>query len=544
VASPYRGRAEVIAKLEPLEHAGRQASPHHDGIEGMAAAQTEKVVQIWARPSLLLAVASLVLHALANGHYDFFRDELYFIICGDRPDWGYVDQPVIVPLLASWSHSIFGDSLLGFRLLPAFVMTATVALTAEFTRVVGGGRFAQWLAGLCVMLGPIFLIQGVLFSTDMFQALTWLGLGWVLVRLEQTGDERWWLAFGAIAGFSLNTKYLIAFYLVALVIALLATPKRNSLLGPWVYLGALLAGVMVLPNVMWQQAHGWPFIELGKAGASGKNIAMSPMAFFLQQIILIGPWASIVWLCGLWTGFVRPRIAIARAFPIAWLVLLVAFDASHGKAYYLSAIYPTLLAFGAAQIEEWVGNAIARGAALAIVVVFAVLAAPFALPILPVDVFMRYERSIRFMPSAGEHQKLSLLPQYYADMFGWREMANKVAAIYWSLPPQDRARAVFFGNNYGEAAAIDIFGHHLGLPPAISGHNNYYIWGPRGHDGSVIIIIGGSSKHYADLFRSFKIAGRIDALYAMPYERDKPIYVLRGMKMPLKDYWPKVKAYN
>ena len=148
------------------------------------------------------------------------------------------------------------------------------------------------------------------------------------------------------------------------------------------------------------------------------------------------------------------------------------------------------------------------------------------------------------MPSAGEHQILGELPQYYADMFGWREMAEKIAAIYWSLPPQDRARAVFYGENYGEAAAIDVFGRRLGLPPAISGHNNYYMWGPRGHDGSVMIIIGGSTEHYADLFRSFEVAGRIETPYAMPYETGKPIYVLRNLKTPLEDYWPNVKKYR
>jgi hypothetical protein len=496
------------------------------------------------RPSVLLALLSLVLHALANGRYGFFRDELYFIVCGDRPDWGYVDQPAIVPLLASWSHALFGDFLWGFRLLPALVMSATVALTAEFTRIVGGSRFAQWLAGLCILLGPIFLLQGVLFSTDMFQTLTWLGLGWVLVRIEQTGNERGWLAFGAIVGFSLNTKYLIAFYLVGLAVGLLATPKRRSLLRPWVYLGALLAGVMVLPNVLWQQAHGWPFIELGKAGAGGKNIEMSPLAFFLQQVIFTGPLATIVWLCGLWACLVRPKFAVARAFPIAWAILLLVFDASHGKAYYLSAIYPTLLVFGAVRIEEWIHNAIARGAVLAGIVVLGALAAPLTLPILPLDGFIRYQKTIGFAPSAGEHQALGVLPQYYADMFGWQEMAEKVAAVYRTLPPQDRARAVFYAENYGEAAAIDVFGRRLGLPPAISGHNNYYIWGPRDRDGSVVIIIGGSTQHYSELFRSFEIAGRIDTPYAMPYETDKPIYVLRGMKISLNEYWPKVKHYN
>ena len=241
---------------------------------------------IGLRPSVLLALASLLLHALAGGRYGFFRDELYFIVCGDRPDWGYVDQPAVVPLLASWAHALFGDFLWGFRLLPALVMSAAVALSAEFARVIGGGRFAQWLTGLGVLLAPIFLLLGGLFYTDMFQALTWLGLAFVLVRLEQTGDERWWLAFGAIAGFSLNTKYAIAFYLAGLAIGLLATPQPiKSLRRPWIYLGALVAGVMILPNLLWQQAHGWPFLELGKAAVGGKNLAMSPSMFLLQQAL-------------------------------------------------------------------------------------------------------------------------------------------------------------------------------------------------------------------------------------------------------------------
>jgi hypothetical protein len=241
---------------------------------------------------------------------------------------------------------------------------------------------------------------------------------------------------------------------------------------------------------------------------------------------------------------VRPKLAVARAFPIAWLMLLLAFAISHGKAYYLSAIYPTLLVFGAVQIEQWLANAIARGIALAALVVAGVVTAPLTLPILPLDLFVRYQSTIGYMPSVGEHQRLGVLPQYYADMFGWPEMAAAIATVYDSLPAQDRSRAVFFGNNYGEAAAIDVFGRALGLPAAISGHNNYYLWGPRDHDGSVVIIVGGNRNHYQELFDSVEIAGRITTRFAMPYETDQPIYVLRGMKVPLQDYWPKAKSYQ
>ena len=500
----------------------------------------------WSRPSIALGLATLTIHLLFNGGYGFFRDELYFIVCGDRPAWGYVDQPPLVPLIASWSHALFGNFLMGFRLPPALAISATVALTAEFSRLLGGGRFAQWLAGLCVLGSGYYLAIGLLLTTDLIQPLTWLGLSWCLVRLVQTGDERWWIPFGVIAGVGLFSKYLIAFYLVALAAGVLATPLRRSLARPWVYAAAAIAFLIVLPNVWWQQAHGWPFLELGKAGASGKNLALSPFAFFVQQILLIGPMALPVWLAGLWALAVRPRFAAYRVFPIAYVLLFVLFIVSHGKAYYLSSIYPTLLAFGAIAIEGWLKKPVARNAALAAVVFVAAILSPMAIPILPVETYIAYANAIDIAPSAtaGEHLKLGVLPQTYADMFGWRKMAAKVARVYWSLPPADRAKAVFFGNNYGEAAAIDVFGRPLGLPPAISGHNNYYLWGPRGHDGSVIIIIGGSKEHYASLFRSFDVAGQIDSRYAIPYETNKPIYVLRGMKIPLTTYWPEVKNYR
>ena len=498
----------------------------------------------WFRPSLLLALATLAIHLLVNGRYGFFRDELYFIVCGRHPDWGYVDQPPLIPLIASWSYAGFGSFLLGFRLVPALAMAATVALTAEFAQLVGGGRFAQTLGGLCVLGGAVFLAHGLLLSTDMFQALTWLGCSWCVVRLAQSGDERWWLAFGAIAGFSLLGKYLIAFYLVALAVGLMVTPLRRSLARPWVYAGAAIAFIVLLPNLLWQWHHDWPFFELGAAGAEGKNLALSPLAFFTQQILLIGPASLPVWLAGLWAGLVRPAQPVHRAFAIAYLLLFAVFVATHGKAYYLAPIYPILLAIGTVAIERKMQNNGLRATSLAVVACIAVLLAPMAVPVLPVETYIAYARTIGISPTAlsSEHQRLGQLPQHFADMFGWPEMAGQITAVYEKLPPDDRRRAVFYGQNYGEAAAIDVFAP--ALPPAISGHNNYYVWGPRGHDGSVVIIIGGDRKKMEGQFRSVEEVGYINTPYAIPYETNKPIYVLRGARIPLPDMWPGVKHYE
>ena len=489
---------------------------------------------------------SFAIHLFINGRYGFFRDELYFIVCGQRPDWGYVDQPPLIPLLAAGSYWLFGKWLLGFRLLPALVMSATVAASSEFTRAIGGGRFAQSLAGLCMLGAGFFLVDGFLFFTDMFQPLTWLALGWFLVLIARGKDERWWLAFGVVTGFSLLTKYTIAFYLLALAPGLLLTPLRRSFTRPWLYAGAGIALLMVAPNILWQQQHGWPFLEVGTAGSNGKNIPLSPLAFFLQQLIFIGPLAAPVWLAGLWVTAVKPAQSIWRVFPVAWVLLFAFFVATHGKPYYLTPIYPTLLGFGAVTIETWLTARTPRALVLGVVALVAALASPLAVPVLSPQAYVAYAAALGLGPSTAalERSKLGALPQQFADMFGWPEMAAKIAAVYRGLPPAERAKAVFFGQNYGEAAAIDIFGKDLGLPPAISGHNNYYLWGPMGHDGSVMIVIGGNLKPEQSLFQSVTQVGVTDAPYAMPYETGKPIYVLRGLKEPMAVLWPSLKHYQ
>jgi Dolichyl-phosphate-mannose-protein mannosyltransferase len=514
----------------------------------MIAGDKRGFLSIGREPWLILGLATLAIHLVFNAGYGIFRDELYFIVCGDRPAWGYVDQPPLIPLLASWSHALFGNFLVGFRLIPALALSATVALSAEFARALGGGRFAQWLAGLCVLFSPQFLAIGLLFTTETFQPLTWLACGWFLVRLAQTGDERWWMPFGVVVGLSLLSKYAIAFYVAALGIGLLATPERRSLLRPWVYVGALIGAIVVLPNVQWQHSHGWPFLELGKAAVNGKNVALSPVAFFAQQLLVMGPLSAPVWIAGLWASLRRPKLAVYRAFSIAYAVLFIFFVINHGKAYYMTPIYPTLLGIGAVAIESWLQSPAwrrARRAALVSVAVAGAIGAPMAIPVLSEKAFIAYSRMLGIAPSAtaAEHQKLGLLPQHFADQHGWPEMAAQVAAVYHALPPPDRAKAVFLGLDYGQAAAIDIFGRSLGLPPAISGHNNYYLWGPQGHDGSVVIILGLYSEGLLPAYGRVEVAGKIDNPYAMPFETG-PIYVLRDPKVPFSFIWPRLRHYE
>jgi len=497
-------------------------------------------------PAVILGAACLTLHVAFNASYGVFRDELYFIVCGRHPAFGYVDQPPLVPLIAAASDDLFGTALTPLRLAPALAMAATVAMTAEFARLLGGGRFAQWLSGLAVLLAPIFLVNGLLLSTDMLQPLTWLGCSWCLTRLTQTRDERWWLPFGAIVGVSFESKYLIAFYAVGLAIGVIATPLRRSLLHPWIYGGAAIAVSIAAPNLAWQATHGWPFLEIASAGAAGKNLTLSPLAFIGQQALLVGPVAAPMWIAGLWSLSTRSPEPELRVFPVAYVVMAIFFVVSHGKAYYLAPIYPTLLAAGAIAVESWFASRVFRRSATSAIVVAGLATLPIVLPVLPPDQLIHYSRALGLAPSttATERGAQSVLPQYFADMFGWREMAAQVSAVYRALPAIDRKDAVFFGRNYGEAAALDVYGPSLQGPPAISGHNTYFLWGPRGFSGAVVIVAGGDASRLATMFSDVQVAGRIDNPYAMPFETNIPVYVLRSPRAPLSQIWPTLKHYD
>jgi hypothetical protein len=514
----------------------------HHGREGTLIIDWRKVVC----PAVVLGAVTFLIHLAFNGGYGISRDELYFIVCGQRLAWGYVDQPPLVPLIAAWSYALAGDWLTGFRLVPALTMAITVGLTADFARLIGGGRFAQILAGLCALAAPVFLADGLFVSTDMFQPLTWLGVAWCLVRLAQTNDQRWWIALGLVVAFSLWSKYAIVFFVAALAVGAVFTPLRKSLTKPWVYAAAVLVAVLVLPNILWQQNHGWPFLELGSAGVHGKNRVLPVGAFFGQQLLLMGPTLALVWIAGLWKFAVKPAHAAYRVFPIAFVLLAAFFIVEHGKATYMMAIYPMLFASGAVFWESVLEPLWARGIALFLAASMGVMLAPLVLPVLSEEGYIAYAEAIGISPkaTAGENLKLARLPQHFADMHGWPQMAAKVAAVYHALPPADRAKAVFFGTNYGEAAAIDVYGRKLGLPPAIGDHNNYWIWGLQGHDGSVIIEIGGTREDHLRDFNSVEQAGELDDPYAMPYETHQPIWVERGLKEPLDKVWLKIKHYG
>jgi hypothetical protein len=496
------------------------------------------------RPAWALAGLALLLHLYASRNYGIFRDELYFIVCGERLDWGFVDQPPLIPLIAALMHGLFPGSLVMLRLVPALGHAGTIALTGETARVLGGGIWAQALAALCVLTAGVFLGTGTMLTTDALQPLAWTFCAYALIRVIRDGDERWWLALGAVAGLALLSKYMIAFWLAALALGVLATPARRSLARPEVYVGAAIAALMVLPNALWQWAYDWPFLEIARRAAESKNVALPPLAFLSAEADFLNFATAPVWLAGLAAFAGWRRFAEFRAIAIGFVVLIAAMIAMHAKPYYPAGAYPVIFAGGAVALEAWTAWRWARAAALAAIALYGVISAPFAVPILPIERFAAYQELLGQTPEPIEHSRLGRLPQHYADMFGWPELAALVGRAYQSLPPEERAAAVFFANNWGEAAAVDVLGKPWGLPPAISAHNNYFLWGPRGHDGSVVLRLGGEREALLKVYETVEAAGVADNPWAMPYETGLTLWICRRRHPPLDAAWPGFKNYN
>jgi Dolichyl-phosphate-mannose-protein mannosyltransferase len=494
----------------------------------------------------VVAAVKLLAHLGTTGRfgYEYFVDELYFDACARHLAWGYIDMPPLHPALTAVVRAVLGDSLFAIRLLPALAGAALVLLTGLLARDLGGGRGAQFLGALAVAVAPIVLIAHSFSSMNAWEPLLWTGCALLVVRLLDGADPRLWLAFGLLAGLGLLNKHTMALFGAAVVIGLASTSRGRALFrGRWIWIGAAAAFFVFLPNLVWNIREGFPFFELQRAiREDGRNVELSPLAFLGQQVLMLHPLAAPLWIGGLvWLLFGRDGKRY-RALGIVYLVLLGALLAMHGRVYYLAPAYPMLFAAGGVAAERLFAGRFAwiRPAYAALLIAGGLVLAPMAFPLLPPETYVRYSRALGMAPPAIETHRMGPLPQLLADRFGWKEMAGEAARIYRALPPEERAGARVFGQNYGQAGAIDMYGPGLGLPPALSGHLAYHEWGPPAAEPTVLIVLDDDRETLERLFESVEYGGRVEHPYSMPYQHFD-VWVCRKPRVPLRELWPRLR---
>jgi hypothetical protein len=488
-----------------------------------------------------LALAAVVLHVAFSGRFGFFRDELYYAACGERLAWGYMDHAPLAPFLARVSRTLLGDSMTALRFLPALSGAAKVLLGGWIAREMGGGKYAQFLAAFCVLLAPIYLTFDNLFSMNAFEPVFWMACAAIVLRILNGGSQKLWLLFGLIAGLGILNKHSMIFFGSGIAVGLLATPARKQFLQPWIWLGAGIALLCFAPNLLWEMRNGWPTPALLRAVIGRKYVIVSPWEYIWQQTLLTHPLATPIWVGGLW--FLLRDAQGKKYGVLAWTYLTVLLEMIlwHGKIYYLAPAYVMLLAAGAVWMEvrvlprfgTWLRPAIAIP-----LLIGALIAAPLAMPILPVKATVAYTKFWDVQAIHVENVEQNELPQLFGDMFGWPEQAHAVADVYAGLPETERAQAVLLGYNYGETSAINYFGPKLGLPWAISGHNQYGMWGPGASSGQVAVAIGFTEQQLREFYDEVTPAATVSPAYAMPEESRLTIYICRRPRKTLQESWP------
>jgi hypothetical protein len=498
---------------------------------------------------LAIALAKLVLHIYFNNRYGYFRDEFDYLACASHLAWGYVDQPPLLPFLTRISRILLGDSLRAIRFLPALASSATVVLAAVLARRLGGRSFALLLAAVGVVVSPFYLSGGSLLTTNCLEPIFWMGCVYFVILAIQRNDPRYWLGFGLVAGLGMQEKYSIAVLGFAVVIGLLLTEQRRILISKWFWLAGFAAFLVFLPNLIWNIHYDWPFVQLMRnIKAESRDVVLSPFQYFAQQILLLHPFTAPVWITGVIAFFVARRFRPYRLLGWAYVVGLTVFIVLKGKNYYLMPIYPVFLAAGAVVIESGIERWRQGWLKPAIIVVLlaggAVLA-PLAMPILAVDSFIAYMDRLPIKVPRSEHSHAAaVLPQHYADQFGWQEIVAKTAEAWSRIPPDERHDCGIFAQDYGQAGAIDFFGPRYGLPPALSGHQTYFLWGPRGYSGNCLIVLDDTRQALERKFEQVEFVGTsADNPYAL--ERQIPVFICRRPKFgTLPQVWSHLKKWR
>ncbi|HZS94320.1 MAG TPA: glycosyltransferase family 39 protein [Chloroflexota bacterium] len=480
----------------------------------------------------ILALVAFVGHMLVAGNYGYFRDELYYIADGHHLQAGYVDQPLLIGWLAALLRVIAGDSLVAIHVMPALACAAIIAVTGLMARELGGDRVAQVVAAIAALFTLAFMATGSLFSMDVLDQLWWAVISLTVLRLVRRDEPRLWLLVGLIVGVALLTKLTVLFFVFALFLALLITPQRRYLRTRWPWLAAAIAFLGLLPYLIWNASNGWPTWAFWHHYG---GIGTDPLTFFATQFALMSFIPVPLAVAGLVFYFRRSGAQyrlLGWTFVFVYLILTLL----RVKVYFLAPAYPLLYAPGAVQfahlrLRPWL--AWLRPAYIALIVVVGGLLAPDVMPILSPATTTRH-----YGP----------LQQTLADRLGWGGLTNTVERVYAALPPAERQQACVLASNYGEAGALQQLAPPGRLPPVISGHNNYYLWGPGGCTGKVLITVGfspGDIPGARSYFTHITRAATDRCAYCISYERVLPIYVLSGAQRAIfPRLWPKVKSFS
>ncbi len=479
-------------------------------------------------------------------NYPIFRDEFYYIDCAKHFSFGYVDHPAFSILILKIWITIFGDSQLSIRIIPALLGSFLFILCAGINKELGGSKFSLYLSIVCLAFVPINLGNFSYYSMNSWEIVIWTLLFYFLIRLINSDDKKYWIFFAITAGIGFNNKIGILIFLTAAFVSLLISKERENLKRKYLWIGMGIIILFALPYTIWNFLNDFATQQFISNAAKYKNADYSVASFLQSQITDYRPTNFIFCILGLFSllfGALKKYRMLAFVFIISFVLFMM----NKAKPYYLEGLYPFLITAGSVTViaffERKNLNKL-KYVLLVLIFVLGLVTVPFAVPVLSPDKFIEYSNSLGVKSESSEKHEQGILPQFYADRFGWTELTDKIAVLYNSLPENEKKYTGILTNNYGEAGAINYYGRKYNLPETFSGHNNHFIWRKERKDSvSTLIIIGGEKEDY---LKDFEEVIQVDSTfnkYAMPYENNLPIYLCKKMKIGIQEMLKKEKHY-
>ncbi|OKJ88969.1 ArnT family glycosyltransferase [Amycolatopsis sp. CB00013] len=483
-------------------------------------------------PVLAIAGAMGAVLAATAGRYGYFGDELYFLAAGRHLDWGYADQPPLLPLLARLMDGFGADSPFVLRIPAMLAMVAGVVLTALIARELGGGRKAQTIAAATFAVSLQMLGSGHYLATSTIDPFLWTLLLWLLVRWTRTREDGLLLWSGVVTGFALNTKFLIGgFWVVALIAATMFGP-RDLVRRPALWFGAVIAAAMIAPTLVWQAANGWPQLTMGAAISQEVSAGWGGRVTFVPALVLSAgvPVGMILLGYGLWRLLRSERLWPYRFLGWTALGVLALFVLANGRYYYAAGMFALLFAAAAVEIEAGQASKYWRWLATwPVYVVAAMIAIPQSLPILP-----RSE-----LASAPEWTR----PVFALEEVGWREITESVARAYRTTP--DPARTGIVTAKYWQASAIDHYGPELGLPSPSSPNRGYATLPRPPESARDVLFVGNDPSGLVPYFTRIREVGALDNRAGITnVSQGMKIWLATGRNGAWDTVWPKLTDWG
>ncbi len=481
--------------------------------------------------------------------YGIFRDVFLYISMSEHLGLGYLEVPPISPFVLAIVRYFVDTSYFSMHIIQAILGSAFIIITALMAKKMGGGKIAVLITLACTTFAPQYIGSDANFDYNTFNRLFWALALYSILLLLASENRKYWIYFGIAAGFGLLSKITMLYLGFGLFLAFLAARDRKYLFDKRFIFGGLIALAIFLPFILWQAYYGFPIIEY-LANYKTKLYQASPLEYFTSQIINMNLFSILVWIPGLYYFLFNKEGKKYRVFGLGYIIIAAIFVIQKAKYYLIDPYYSVLFAGGAVYLTgiiekykmEWLKQPLIYS-----VIICGVVSIPLARPILPPEVYIKYSRAIGIGNgvSKGEIYKTSDLPQYFADQFGWEEMAQKVAGVYQSLSNEDKKKACIYARNYGEAGALHYYRQKYGYPDPICSHNIFYFWGPGNYTGEIVIVVGIYEKDKDTLVQNFDSvteADRIYNKYAMPQENN-PVYLCKGLHGNLKEFWKKIKLF-